>query len=54
VSEDKGAEKNLWTFKGKSERGWIRLHNVQLHNLYRSTGIFCLRGLFNDAVSNAA
>ena len=30
-----------------------KLHNVQLHNLYRSTGIFCFRGLFNDALSNA-
>jgi hypothetical protein len=32
---------------------WTDLHNVQLHNLYRSTGIFCFRGLFNDPLSNA-
>jgi hypothetical protein len=43
-----GPDREKWQEVGR------KLQNVQLRNLYRSSGILCFRGLFNDAVSSTA
>jgi hypothetical protein len=33
------AEENIWTEEGRSDRGWRKLRNEELHNLYSSRNI---------------
>jgi hypothetical protein len=36
---ENGAEENIWTEEGRGDRGWRKLHNEELHNLYSSPNI---------------
>jgi len=34
-----GAEENIWTLEGRGDRGWRKLHNEEINDLYSSPNI---------------
>jgi hypothetical protein len=39
LSEEQGAEENVWSEGGEVTGDWRKLHNEELHNLYSSPSI---------------